>query len=204
MIYRNHLERKYGEILDDKGKQYINFAVDGAKRMRQIILDLLDFSKVGTLEDSLEDIELDKLIREITALYRKQIEEKKAIILFDDLPVVYSYKTPLRQILTNLISNSLKYSRLGVDPEIRVECTEKSNHWLFSVSDNGIGVEPVYFDKIFIIFQRLHNKDEYPGTGMGLAIAKKIVENLGGAIWIESVENAGSTFYFTILKIQGL
>jgi PAS domain S-box-containing protein len=202
--FLTQIERKYGEILDDKGKQYINFAVDGAKRMRQIILDLLDFSKVGTLEDSLEDIELDKLIREITALYRKQIEEKKAIILFDDLPVVYSYKTPLRQILTNLISNSLKYSRLGVDPEIRVECTEKSNHWLFSVSDNGIGVEPVYFDKIFIIFQRLHNKDEYPGTGMGLAIAKKIVENLGGAIWIESVENAGSTFYFTILKIQGL
>ncbi|MDP9081757.1 MAG: PAS domain S-box protein [Bacteroidota bacterium] len=202
--FLTQIERKYGDMLDDKGKQYINFAVDGAKRMRQIILDLLEFSKVGTLEDSLEDIKPDKLVSEITALYRKQIEDKKAIILFDDLPAIHSYKTPLRQIFTNLISNSLKYSRAGIVPEIRVECKETKSHWQFSVSDNGIGVDAAYFDKIFIIFQRLHNKEEYPGTGMGLAIAKKIVENLGGRIWIESILGERSTFYFTILKNHDL
>ena len=198
--FLTQIERKYGDILDDKGKRYINFAVDGAKRMRQIILDLLEFSKVGTHEDSLEDIKPDKLIGEITDLYRKQIEDKKAIVLYDDLPIIHSYKTPLRQIFTNLISNGLKYSGAGIVPEIKVECKETKSHWQFSVSDNGIGVEPAYFDKIFIIFQRLHTKDEYPGTGMGLAIAKKIVENLGGRIWVESILGEGSSFYFTILK----
>jgi len=198
--FLTQIERKYGDILDEKGKQYINFAVDGAKRMRQIILDLLEFSKVGTLEDSLEDIKVDELICDIIALYRKQIEEKKATILYNNLPVIHSFKTPLRQILTNLISNSLKYSKTGTPSQIKIECKETQNYWQFSVSDNGIGIEAVYFDKIFIIFQRLHNRDEYPGTGMGLALAKKIVEGLGGNIWLESTENIGSTFYFTILK----
>ncbi len=200
--FLTQIERKYADVLDEKGKRYIDFAVDGAKRMRQIILDLLEFSKVGTSEDKLEEIKLDKLINEILALHRKQIEEKKAIVSVKNLCSVYSYNTPLRQILTNLISNSLKYVNHGVAPHIKIACKETKKHWQISVTDNGIGIEPEYFDKIFIIFQRLHNKDEYAGTGMGLAIAKKIVENLGGRIWVESVKDHGSIFYFTILKNQ--
>jgi len=198
--FLTQIERKYNDKLDEKGRQYINFAVDGAKRMRQIILDLLEFSKVGSMDDSLEDIDLNRLIGDISALYRKQIEEKSAAITYHHLPVIISYKTPVRQIFQNLISNSLKYTDAGIRPLIEVACRETKKEWQLSVKDNGIGIEREYFDKIFIIFQRLHNKDEYSGTGMGLAIAKKIVENLGGRIWIESEKGKGSTFYFTIIK----
>ena len=197
------IEKKYNDVIDDKGRQYIHFAVDGAKRMRQIILDLLEFSKVKTLEDQPEDVKLDKVIKEILALYRKQIEEKKAKVVFGDLPVINTYKTPLRQVLQNLVSNSLKYSSVELPTEINISCVETENQWEIAVKDNGIGIEPQYFDKIFIIFQRLHNKETYSGTGMGLAIAKRIVENLGGKIWVESVKGEGTTFYFTILKKTG-
>jgi len=198
--FMTQLEKKYGDIVDDKGKQYIHFAVDGAKRMRQIILDLLEFSRVGRTEDNLEEVDLNKLIDEILALYRKQIDEKQARIIFDNLPVVNIYRTPVRQVLQNLISNGLKYQRYRQAPVINISCEETTYYWIISVNDNGIGIDNAYFDKIFIIFQRLHNKDEYAGTGMGLAITKKIIENLGGRIWVESTEGEGSTFYFTLLK----
>jgi PAS domain S-box-containing protein len=198
--FMTQLEKKYGDVIDDKGRQYIHFAVDGAKRMRQIILDLLDFSRVGRTEDDLEEIDFNKLINEIMALYRRQIEEELATITFENLPAFQTYKTPIRQVFQNLISNSLKYHRAGISSVISISCKETKTHFQFSVKDNGIGIAPEYFDKIFIIFQRLHNKDEYSGTGMGLAIAKKIVENLGGKIWVRSEDGKGSTFYFTLLK----
>ncbi|HVW95315.1 MAG TPA: PAS domain S-box protein [Mucilaginibacter sp.] len=198
--FLTQIERKYENVLDEKGRRYINFAVDGAMRMRQIILDLLEFSKVGTLEDSAEDIDLNELINEILALYRKQIEESRAKVIFKKLPVLNFYKTPLRQVLINLISNSLKYRKEDTPLRIQISCTETDAQWQISVADNGIGIDPAYFDKIFIIFQRLHNRDAYSGVGMGLAISKKIIENLGGKIWVESSENNGSTFYFTIIK----
>jgi signal transduction histidine kinase len=198
--FLTQLEKKYGDVVDDKGRQYIHFAVDGAKRMRQIILDLLDFSRVGRTEDDLEEIDFNKLINEILALYRRQIEEEKARITFENLPTFQTYKTPIRQVFQNLVSNSLKYSKTSIAPVISISCKETKTHFQFLVKDNGIGIAPEYFDKIFIIFQRLHNKDEYSGTGMGLAIAKKIIENLGGKIWVESEEGKGSTFYFTLLK----
>jgi PAS domain S-box-containing protein len=198
--FMSQLEKKYSDIIDDKGKQYIHFAVDGAKRMRQIILDLLEFSRVGRTEDDLEEVNLNNLVDEILALYRKQIEERNARIVFDNLPVIRTYKTPLRQVLQNLIGNSLKYQKHGTPPLINISCQDTANRWIISVKDNGIGIDAAYFDKVFIIFQRLHNKDEYSGTGMGLAITKKIIENLGGKIWIESAEGKGSTFYFTLFK----
>jgi PAS domain S-box-containing protein len=198
--FLTQLETKYGNIVDAKGKQYIHFAVDGAKRMRQIILDLLEFSRVGRTEDDLEEVDLNMLTNEILALYRKQIEEKGAIITFDNLPAIQTYKTPMRQVLQNLIGNGLKYQAPDVIPVINISVKEDKTHWQISVKDNGIGVDKAYFEKIFIIFQRLHNKEEYSGTGMGLAITKKIVESLGGKIWIESEEGKGSTFHFTILK----
>nr|WP_294946989.1 PAS domain S-box protein [uncultured Mucilaginibacter sp.] len=198
--FLTQLERKYNAIIDDKGKQYIHFAVDGAKRMRQIILDLLEFSRVGKLEDKLEEVDINTLIKDILALYRKQIDEKHAKVLFEGLPVMVAYKTSLRQVFQNLISNSLKYSRSGVVPLIHITCNDNDTHWCFAVKDNGIGIDSEYFEKIFIIFQRLHGKNEYSGTGMGLAVTKKIVESLGGKIWVESTEGAGCDFYFTILK----
>ncbi len=198
--FLTQLEKKYGSIVDDKGKQYIHFAVDGAKRMRQIILDLLEFSRVGSMEDGPEEVNLNSLIAEVLALYRKQIAETQAQILFNNLPTLQTYKTPIRQVLQNLISNGLKYQKKGGAPLISISYSEDETHWQISVKDNGIGIDPIYFDKIFIIFQRLHNKEEYSGTGMGLAITKKIVENLGGRIWLASEEGKGSIFYFTIKK----
>lgn len=198
--FLTQIEKKYSPIIDERGKTYIRFAVDGAKRMRQIILELLDFSRVGRTEEKLEEFALTEVVEEIMALYRKSIEEKSAVIRYDKLPYITGYKTPVRQVLQNLISNSLKYSKNGVIPEIRISAEDKHSFWLLSVSDNGLGIDPEYHEKIFIIFQRLHNKDEYSGTGMGLAISKKIVENLGGKIWVDSKEGEGSTFYFTILK----
>jgi PAS domain S-box-containing protein len=198
--FMTQLEKKYGSVIDDKGRQYINFAVDGAKRMRQIILDLLDFSRVGNTEDDMEEVSFNKLLNEILALYRRQIEELKANITIEDLPTLQTFKAPARQVFQNLVGNSLKYHKAGRPPVIQISCKETKTHFQFSVKDNGIGISPKYFDKIFIIFQRLHNKDEYSGTGMGLAITKKIVETLGGKIWVESEEGKGSTFYFTLPK----
>jgi len=168
--------------------------------MRQIILDLLNFSRVGRTDDDMESVDLNKLINEILALYRKQIEEKRAKIIFSNLPTLLTYKTAIREVLQNLISNGLKYHKPGESPFVNINCSEKEGHWLISVKDNGIGIDDTYFDKIFIIFQRLHTREEFSGTGMGLAITKKIVENLGGKIWVESEEGKGTTFYFTLLK----
>ena len=197
------LEKKYRDLIDDKGRQYIHFAVDGAKRMRQIILDLLEFSRVGQFEHDPVNVDLEQLVKEILVLYRKQIEEKNAIVSFAGLPVVQTYKTSMRQVLQNLIGNALKYQPAGGVPVIAISSEETDDRWEISVKDNGIGINPAYFEKIFIIFQRLHQKDEYAGTGMGLAITRKIVENLGGNIRVVSEPGKGSTFYFTILKTEG-
>lgn len=198
--FLTQLEKKYTDSLDEKAHQYIHFAVDGAKRMRGIILDLLEFSRVGKIEENLEKIDLDKLLDALRQLNWKNFEDKNGSISWKQLPEIVGYKYPLTQIFQNLISNALKYSRNDVAPHIAISCVELENHWQFSVKDNGIGIEAEYFDKIFVIFQRLHNKDEYSGTGMGLSIVKKIVENLGGQIWVESSLEEGSTFSFTILK----
>ena len=194
------LEKKYEDIIDDKGKKYIAFAVDGAKRMRQIILDLLEFSKVGKMEDKQEAVDLNELVKEIEILFRKEIKDKNASLKIDSLSTIQTYKSPVRQIFQNLISNALKYTLPNIAPQIEIKETQSTTHWQYTVADNGIGINQEYFQKIFIIFQRLHNKDEYSGTGMGLAVTKKIIENLGGSIWLESEEGKGSTFYFTLLK----
>jgi PAS domain S-box-containing protein len=200
--FLTQLEKKYGDVIEDKGKQYIHFAVDGAKRMRQIILDLLEFSRVGRTDDKLEQVDLNELVSDILTLHGKQIKDKKVIVQVGQLPSLHTLKAPLRQVFQNLISNSLKYHKEmeGVIPSIAVEYQDSNINWLFSVTDNGLGIDPQYFEKIFIIFQRLHNKEEYSGTGIGLAVTKKIVENMGGKIWVESVEGSGSTFYFTLPK----
>ncbi|SEI74091.1 PAS domain S-box-containing protein [Dyadobacter koreensis] len=194
------LEKKYSESLDDKAKVYIYYAVDGAKRMRQIILDLLDFSRAGKTKEIPEKVDVGEVIHEIQTLYQKKIKDKKARIEYSEMPQLMAFRAPLRQVFQNLISNALKYHKKDQIPHIRILSTETPTHWQFCVADNGIGIDKQYFEKIFIIFQRLHNREEYSGTGMGLAITKKIVETLGGEIWVESEEKKGSSFYFTIAK----
>lgn len=198
--FLTQLEKKYYSQIDDKGKQYIYFAVDGAKRMRQIILDLLEYSRVGRTEINPEETDLEELIDDVLALYKKTIEETQAKITKSKLPALYTDKPLIRQIFQNLIGNSLKYHKEGVHPEITIAAEDVSDYWLFSVADNGIGIEQEYFDQIFIIFKRLHNREVYPGTGMGLAITKKIVENMGGKIWVTSEMDRGSRFNFLIPK----
>ena len=195
------LEKKYKDLLDDKGKRYIYFASDGAKRMRHIILDLLEFSRVGRTEEDKEWIEIEALVEEAISLNRKLIQEKKAKVIWQEgLPTLFSFKTPLRLLLQNLINNGLKYQPENAEPVIEISHEETKTHWQFVVADNGIGIDSEYYDKIFTIFQRLHNKDQYSGTGVGLAICKKIIENLEGRIWVTSELGVGSKFYFTLPK----
>lgn len=198
--FLTQLEKNYKEKLDDRAKQYIYFAVDGAQRMRQIILDLLEYSRVGRLKMDKERIDLNDIVNELLSLYRTQIDEIKAEVSVDQLPNIYGYKAPVRQVFHNIFSNALKYYNKTAKTDISIGVREEDKHWVFSIADNGIGIKKDYHDKIFVIFQRLHAKDEYPGTGMGLTICKKIIENMGGKIWVEAEEGKGSTFYFTILK----
>lgn len=200
--FMNQLEKKYSDVLDEKAHQYIHFAVDGAQRMKQIINDLLEYSRVGRDNESLQWINMSALVEEAISLNMGMVNKKKARISAPDMPVVYTYKAPISRLFQNLINNSLKYSRPGVPPEIRIQYNDTESHHQFSLTDNGIGIAEQYHEKIFIIFQRLHGRSEYSGTGIGLAIVKKIVENLGGRIWVESTVDEGTTIHFTIKKIR--
>lgn len=198
--FLSQLDKKYSNELDERGKKYIYFAVDGAQRMRQIILDLLEFSRVGRNHEEREDIDVNEILNEILILFSKQIEESQATLTFEKMPIIRSYRSPVRQIFHNLISNALKYKKEEGIPWVDVGVKETATHWHFRVTDNGIGISKDYFEKIFIIFQRLHTNAEFPGNGMGLTITKKIIENLGGKIAVDSEQGKGSMFSFTIAK----
>mgnify|MGYP003663740074 FL=1 len=196
------LERKYSDKLDDKAHQYINFAVDGAMRMRRIILDLLEFSRIGKHEDKLKILNFMDLVDEVCVLQKKRIRESNAIIKYNNLPTVISYRTPLFQILYNLIGNALKYKNEKETPVVEIKAEIIGEFWQFSVIDNGIGIAPENHERIFTIFNRLHTKEKYEGTGMGLAIVKKIIDNLGGEVWVKSQVGDGATFYFTLPRLD--
>jgi signal transduction histidine kinase len=196
------LEKKYAPVLDETGRSYIRYAVGGSVRMKGIISDLLEYSRVGRTSYALEPVNCTELVDEIRELLGVKIAEKSAVVSLQHPAVVLTWKTPLRQVLLNLVDNSLKYARAETPPVVELAVRELEKYWLFSCTDNGIGIAPEYHEKIFVIFQRLHTKDEYEGTGIGLAISKKIIENLGGKIWLESVPGEKTTFYFTIPKKQ--
>jgi PAS domain S-box-containing protein len=194
------LEKKYKAQLDDPAKQYIHFAVDGSERMKVLINDLLKFSRVGTGTDERASINCAEIAEGLLQVYEQKIGETGATINVGKLPVILGNRTQIEQLFQNLIGNAIKYR--GKEPpviSIGAEPTEDGK-WKFHVKDNGIGIESKFFEKVFVIFQRLHGKNEYSGTGIGLAICKKIVERHGGKIWIESVPGKGSTFYFTLAK----
>jgi len=194
------LKRRYEDHLDEKALRYIFFATDGARRMKQIILDILDFSKAGKLNEDAINIDLNQVVDEYKILRRKIIKEKNVTVLSGQLPVVTCFKAPVVQTMHCLLDNAITYSKPNVKPQIEISVSENDVEWIIQVKDNGIGIDNSYLEKIFIIFQRLHNKDQYSGTGIGLSIAKKNVESCNGKIWVESVLNEGSTFYFTINK----
>lgn len=194
------LKRKYSSQLDESAVRYIDFAVDGAFRMRSTILDLLEFSRVGKGEEEKQEIKIDRLVDEVLILQKKSIEESKARIEFENLPVLVSYKVQLIQVFGNLISNAIKYRKPDQNPLIQIRAVDLGTKWKFSISDNGIGFSMAYSEKVFVIFQRLHTRATYPGNGIGLAIVRKVLENLHGKIWVESEENVGTTFHFTIPK----
>jgi len=194
------LKRKYGDQLDDKGNQYIYFATDGAKRMKQIILDLLDYSRASKLTEGTETVDVNQVLSEFKQLRRKLISEKNAAFKSNTLPILITYRAAITQIFHCLLDNALKYSEDSINPIIEVDATENEKGWEFAIKDNGIGIEPQFHDKIFVIFQRLHNNETYAGTGIGLAVAKKHVEILKGKLWLESEPGKGSIFYFTIPK----
>ena len=195
------LQQKYHDDLDETAREYINFAVDGAARMKILIMDLLEFSKISTSKQPHISINLNDVINKTRLLLSLAIDESTAEINVHFLPRVSGNESQLLQLFQNLISNAIKY-RGDQKPIIEIGFKEEAEEWQFYVKDNGIGIDPKFFQKIFIIFQRLHSREEYSGTGIGLALCKKIVILHGGKIWVESAKGFGSTFCFTVNKLN--
>ncbi|PZV87460.1 PAS domain S-box-containing protein [Algoriphagus aquaeductus] len=195
------LQKRYGDKLDEKALQYIHFATDGAKRLTQMINDLLEYSKAGFDLEKLEEIEVGEIIQEVLELKSDIVRNTGAQLTFQGLPKIKALRIPLKILFQNLIGNSLKYVHPNLPPEIKVYGEEFGEFWKFTVQDNGIGIEADYLEEIFGILKRLHPKEKYPGTGMGLATCRKIVTQFGGEIWAESELGIGTQLIFTIKKL---
>ena len=200
--YTQLLERRYRDKLDQDAREFMQFIVDGATRMKQLIEDLLAYSRVGTRGKELQPAQAQVALDKALINLRAAIEASGAQITHAVLPEVNADDTQLTQLLQNLIGNAIKFRRPEEAPRIHVGAEAAASEWRFSVADNGIGIEPQYFERIFLVFQRLHTRDEYPGTGIGLAICKKVIERHGGRIWIESAPGRGSKFCFTLPKFH--
>jgi light-regulated signal transduction histidine kinase (bacteriophytochrome) len=191
------LAKQYEGQLDEKAQQYIHFASDGAMRMKRLIQDLLDYSRAGARGAELAPIESEAALADALRSLAAAIHEAGATITHDPLPTVLATASQLGQVFQNLIGNALKF-RGAATPSIHVGATRDGETWRFSVRDNGMGVEPRHAERIFIMFQRLHTRAEYPGTGIGLALCRRIIERHHGRIWVESTPGAGATFHFTL------
>ena len=192
------LANRYKDKLDDKAGTYIGYIVDGAHRMQTLINDLLSFSRVTTRGKEFVTIDCNVAVQRVLNDLDLVIRKSNARVLVSDLPTVIADETQIGQVFQNLIGNAVKYQTKDHAPEVQVSAREQDNEWIFMVRDNGIGIDPRHFDRIFLLFQRLHTREEYSGTGIGLTIVKKIVERHGGRIWVESEPGKGSAFYFTL------
>jgi PAS domain S-box-containing protein len=195
--YTQLLARRYAGKLDHDADEFIGFAVDGAKRMQDLINDLLAYSRVGTRSLEVQPVDTQQLVNGVVADLAATIADAIATVQAQDLPIVRGDPTQLRQLFQNLITNAVKF-RGERPPVVRITAERQHQWWQVAVQDNGIGIEPQYLERIFVLFQRLHTRADYPGTGIGLAICKKIVERHGGRIWVESEPGQGTTFWFTL------
>jgi PAS domain S-box-containing protein len=200
--YTQLLAKRYQGRLDSDADEFIGFAVDGCNRMQGLIQDLLAYSRAGTNGKKLREVSSENALQKALANLRITIEQSGANVTHDSLPALTTDETQLTLVFQNLVGNAIKY-RGAEAPRVHVSASRNGdNEWTFSVRDNGLGIDPQYFERIFILFQRLHGRDEFEGTGIGLAICKKILERLGGRIWVESQPEKGSTFYFALPEIE--
>lgn len=196
------LQKRYDGQLDERADEFITHAVDGTKRMQTLINDLLAYSRISTHAQVFESTNCEMVLHEALANLMVAIDESGAKVTQDAMPMVSGDATQLTQLFQNLIGNALKF-RGERPPKIHIGAVHRNGDWRFSVADNGIGMEPQYFERVFLVFQRLHTRKQYQGTGIGLAICKKVVERHGGRIWAESKPDEGATFYFTIPETKG-
>ena len=196
--YVQLFEKRYAGQVDAQADKYIRYAVEGAKRMQALIAGLLEYSRVGRLDEPLGAVDTNAALDQALSNLRSAIEEAHATVTREPLPTVTGNAGRLAQVFQNLIGNDIKFRLPDQASEIHVSATPRDREWRFAVRDNGIGIDPKYLDRIFVIFQRLHTRAEYPGTGIGLSICKKVIERHGGRIWVESRPGSGATFHFTL------
>ena len=196
------LERRYKGKLDQDADEFIGFVVEGTSRMQRMIQDLLTFSRVQSRGVVFAPVDANQVFEKTVFSHQMMIKEAGAVVTKDELPTVMGDETQLSQLFQNLIDNAIKFRRAEETPKVHISAQRKGNDWEFSVQDNGIGIDPQYFDRIFIIFQRLHAREAYEGTGIGLAVCMRIVERHGGRIWVESEPGRGSIFHFTLPAVK--
>jgi len=199
--YLQLLEHRYNEKLDQDAREFIGYAVDGASRMKTLINDLLQFSRVGTRGKPFELTDLNSVLGRVHANLQFTINDANALISCDELPTVMADPSQMAQLFQNLVANAIKFHGEEL-PRVHIKAEESEKEWIISVTDNGIGIDPQYFDRIFIIFQRLHTRSEYEGTGIGLAVARRIVERHKGRIWVDSEPGKGTTFFIALPKVE--
>jgi len=191
------LSKRYRGKLDQDADEFIDFAVDGANRMQVLINDLLALSRVGTRGKPLEPTDCEAVLNHTLVNLAAMLQETRAVVTHDPLPTVPADEVQMGQIFQNLLINALKFQGREA-PKVHISAQRQDGEWIFSIQDNGMGIDPQYQERIFAIFQRLHRREDFPGTGLGLALCKKIAERHGGRIWVESAPGRGSTFYFSI------
>ncbi|MCW5589735.1 MAG: response regulator [Legionellales bacterium] len=196
--YAKILEQHCADKLDDDGKKFFHYIIAGAQHLHKMIQDILIFSRIGREEIQLETVDCEQVLQEVLLEFAPVIEQKHAHIEWSTLPTIEINSTLMRVLLQNLLGNALKFQIDNTEPAIKITAEPQENAWQFCVQDNGIGIDPRFHDKVFAIFQRLHRKEQYPGTGIGLSTCKKFIELCGGKIWFESTPNEGTKFYFII------
>ncbi len=196
--YMQLLRRRYQSSLDATALEFIDYAIGGATRMRTLIDDLLTYARVASRRRPLVRVALADIVSEVQRSLEVRLHEKGAVIEVGDLPEVIADPRQLEQLFQNLVANAVKFHKAGQSPKVTIEAERKDDEWLICVRDDGIGIDPAYKEKIFILFQRLHSRDEYEGTGLGLAVSAKIIERHGGKMWVESELGQGAAFLFTL------
>lgn len=191
---------KKTQVLDPKSEKWIEYILSGTKQMKSLISDLLSYSRIGRVDIKVEEIDTTKLFEHVFDELREPIRANNAKLVYSEPPKIFGIRSQIEQLFQNLIENALKFKQSDSDPVITISCKDQGEFWMFSVSDNGIGIDSKYSERIFLMFHRLHSTDEYEGTGIGLAICKKIIEFHGGKIWLDSAADKGATFSFILPK----